>query len=120
MSLPARELLGCLLAFVALFWSGESYAGNRPAAACRPMSHLPGELWLGHFTGGRRVSGAAVDWRGEYGCFKSRAACRSWWGSLNRTYRNVEGHGTCMALRGGGRVIVKKVVKHRTVLRARY
>jgi hypothetical protein len=120
MSLPARALLAVLLAFAAALWSGESHAGNRPAEACRPMSHLPGELWLGHFTGGRRVAGAGVDWRDEYACFTSRAACRAWWGSLNRTYRHVEGHGTCMALRGGGRVIVTKVVKHRTIVSARY
>ena len=120
MSLPARALLAVLLAFAAALWSGESHAGNRPAEACRPMSHLPGELWLGHFTGGRRVAGSGVDWSDEYACFTSRAACRAWWGSLNRTYRQVEGHGTCMALRGGGHVIVTKVVKHRTIVSARY
>lgn len=121
MSLPARGLLLCLLAFAAASWPGESQAGNRPAAACQPMAHLPGELWLGHFTGGRRVAGGRdVDWRDEYGCFQSRAACRSWWNGLNRVYRHVQGHGACRALRGGGQVVVTKTVKHRTVLRARY
>lgn len=120
MTLHVRGLLVCLLAFAALAWPGAADAGNRPAETCRPMSHLPGELWLGHFTGGRRVSGAAVDWRDEFGCFTSRAACRTWFNGLNRVYRHVQGHGTCLALRGGGRVIVRKVVKHRTVIRARY
>ena len=119
MSLLARGLLVCLLALGALTWSGESQAGSRPAAACKPMQHLPGELWLGHFTGGRRVTGGfGVDWRDEYGCFTSRAECRAWWTGLHRVYRHVQGYGTCMALRGGGRPAV--VVVKRTVLRARY
>ena len=121
MTLAARGFLVCLLALAGAAMTSEAEAGNRPAAACRPMSHLPGELWLGHFTGGRRVAGGfGVDWRDEYGCFTSRAACRAWWSSLNRVYRHVEGYGTCMALRGGGRVIVTKVAKPRAVLRARY
>ena len=122
MSLPARGLLVCLLAFGALAMPGAALAGNRPAAACRPMSHLPGELWLGHFTGGRRVgAGYAVDWRDEYGCFTSRAACRVWWTGLNRVYRDVRGYGTCTALRGGGKAVTVKTVKRKgTVLRVRY
>lgn len=115
----ARGLLVGLMALGGVLLSGESHAGSRPAEACRPMSHLPGELWLGHFTGGRRVGGA-IDWRDEHGCFTSRAACRAWFNGLNRVYRHVQGHGTCMALRGGGRVIVAKTAKHRTVVRARY
>jgi hypothetical protein len=120
MSLRARGLIAGLLALGAVFWSVESHAGNRPAQTCKPMAHLPGELWLGHFTGGHRVGPGAVDWRDEYGCFTSRAECRVWWGKLNRAYRHVQGHGTCLALRGGGQVIVKKTVRQKTVLRARY
>lgn len=119
MTLHARGLLIGLLALGGVFVSSESQAGSRPAEACRPMSHLPGELWLGHFTGGRRVGGA-IDWRDEHACFTSRAACRAWFNGLNRVYRHVQGHGTCMALRGGGHRVVTKVVKHRTVVRARY
>ncbi len=121
MNLRASGLVVCMLASGVLFASTEARAGNRPAEACKPMSHLSGQLWLGHFTGGRRVArGFGVDWRDEYGCFTSRAACRAWFNGLNRTYRHVQGHGTCMALRGGGSRIVTRVVKHRTVLRARY
>lgn len=121
MSLLARGVLLCLFAFAATVWSGESQAGNRPAATCKPMAHLSGQLWLGHFTGGRRVvGGLGVDWRDEYGCFTSRAACQRWWGGLNRVYRHVQGHGTCMALRGGGRAVATRAVKRTTVLRARY
>ncbi len=121
MHLRTRLFLLCM-AFGACLWSAESQAGNRVAETCRPMSHLPGELWLGHFTGGRRVAGfSGVDWRDEFGCFRSRAECRAWFNGLNRVYRHVQGHGTCMALRGGGQVIVTKAVKRKTtVLRASY
>ena len=122
MNLPARGLLVGLLALGGALWADGAHAWNsRPAQTCRPMSHLPGELWLGHFTGGKRIDGGfGVDWRDEYGCFTSRAQCRAWWVSLRRVYRHVDGYGTCLALRGGGRTIVTKVVKHRTVLRSRY
>jgi hypothetical protein len=123
MNLPARGFLFGLLALGGALWSDGALAWNsRPAQACSPMSHLPGELWLGHFAGGRKIDGGfGVDWRDEYGCFTSRAACRNWWVSLHRAYRHVDGYGTCLALRGGGKTVVaKKVVKHRTVLRTRY
>lgn len=121
MNLPARGVLVCLLAIGAASWAGVAQAGSRPAQACSPMSHLPGELWLGHFTGGKRIDGGfGVDWRDEYGCFTSRAACRSWWVGLRRVYRHVDGYGTCLALRGGGQPVVTKVVKRQTVLRSRY
>jgi hypothetical protein len=114
-------LLLLALSAGAVAGAGEAQAGNRPAQACAPIAHLPGELWLGHFTGGRRVvGGAGLDWRDEYGCFTSRRECQVWWSGLRSVYRHVEGHGTCLALRGGGQVAVKRVVKDRTVVRARY
>ncbi|HEY8580523.1 MAG TPA: hypothetical protein VIL72_11590 [Beijerinckiaceae bacterium] len=101
----------------AALWSAPAQAGSRPAEACRPLASVPGPhgLWLGHFTGGRRI-GPGVEWRDDYACFTTSGACRAWWASLRREYRDVQGHGTCMALRGGGREI--RVA--RTVLRTRY
>ncbi len=95
---------------------------SRPAEACRPLASLPGPygLWLGHFSGGKRtaVSGVhAVEWRDDYACFTSSADCHAWWRSLNREYRHVQGHGTCLALRGGGTPIV---AARPVGLRARY
>jgi len=109
--------------FVCAGWAGAAEAGNLPAAACRPMAHLPGELWLGHFSGGRKMTPYFVDWRDDYACFTSRAECRAWRAGLGRAYAHVEGWGTCVPLRGGGKVIVAKaiVVKpKRVVVRARY
>ena len=121
MTLRTRGLLVLALSLGAAGWAGGAQAGNLPAKACAPMAHLPGELWLGHFTGGKRIAaGAGIDWRDEYGCFTSRRDCQVWWSGLRRVYRHVEGHGTCMALRGGGKVVVVKRVVKRTVLRARY
>lgn len=116
----ARGMLASAVLLCAGLAAAEAQASNRPAAACRPMAHLPGELWLGHFTGGRRIeAGRAFDWRDEYACFTSRAQCTAWRNGLRRVYRHAEGHGTCMALRGGGRV-VKTVVVRQAPLRARY
>lgn len=92
---------------VAMATVNEAQAGgSRPAAVCKPMSGLPGGLWLGHFTGGRRLTGAVgrtIEWRDDYACFQTASACQRWRRDLARVYRHVEGWGTCMALRGGGR-----------------
>ncbi len=121
MSSHARLLLIAAVLMCA-GWGGTAQAGNLPAAACRPMAHLPGELWLGHFTGGRKMTPHLIDWRDDYACFTSAAECRAWRNSMSRVYRDVEGWGICLALRGGGKVIdARAVVKPKRLgLRARY
>ena len=92
-------------AMLALALPNESVADNRPAQACRPMADMAGshELWLGHFTGGRRIAGYQnVEWRDDYACFTSGAECARWWRGLRSVYRDVQGHGTCQPLRAGG------------------
>ncbi|HUZ66435.1 MAG TPA: hypothetical protein VMU56_02100 [Beijerinckiaceae bacterium] len=81
---------------------------SRPQQACAPFAQdmsLPG-LWLGHFTGGRlaRVaqSRRALEWRDDYACFPTHAACDVWQRGLLRQYGSVEGYRTCLPLRGGG------------------
>jgi len=120
MNVLARGMIASAILLGVGLAAGAAHAGNPVAAACRPMAHLPGQLWLGHFTGGRRIAaGRAFDWRDEYACFTSRAQCRAWWNGLRRVYRHAEGHGTCLALRGGGRVI-RTVVTPEAPLRTRY
>jgi hypothetical protein len=103
---------------------GAAQAGNRPAQACRPIADIPGShgLWLGHFTGGRRIAGYQnVEWRDDYACFTSGAECARWWRGLRSVYRDVEGHGTCLPLRAGGvPTFVVKPVAIKSVVKARY
>lgn len=110
-------LFPALAIAAALFGAAPAQAGSRPADACRPLASLPGPhgLWLGHFSGGLRTAGG-VEWRDDHACFTTARECRAWWNSLNRVYRHVQGHGTCLALRGGGRPLRVE----RTVLRTRY
>ena len=120
---PHARLSFAALLFVCVGWSAPGQAGNLPASACRSMAHLPGELWLGHFTGGRQLTPHLIDWRDDYACFTSAAACRAWRNSLGRVYRHVDGWGTCLALRGGGELVVAKPVAwkpKRAAVRARY
>ncbi len=97
-------VVGAFVAAALSFASAAQAWDSRPAQACRALSDLPGPygLWLGHFSGGKRTGVPAVEWRDDYACFTSNADCRAWWNSLNREYRDVQGHGTCLALRGGG------------------
>jgi hypothetical protein len=88
------------------FWN----SGTGPTA-CAPHSDrfdVPG-LWLGHFTGGRWDRHAngnrRVEWRNEYQCFFSAHACQAWRAGMRREYARFRGHGTCLALRGGGRPV---------------
>lgn len=91
---------------------------NPVAAACAQMSarmDVPG-LWVGHFTGGnvhRHRNQLQVEWRNEYRCFTSARACSQWRAGMGRVWRDVRGHGTCIALRGGGR-------PYRAAISARY
>ena len=126
---PARVTplapLALLAALCALAFAPEARAGSRPAQACRPLVDAPGPhgLWLGHFTGGRMApvaSGVAVEWRDDYACFASAAACAAWRRGLREVYRDVEGWGTCLALRGGGDYPRVERVVRRTVVKARY
>ncbi len=108
----------------ALALPGAAQAGNRPAQACRAIADLPGShgLWLGHFTGGRRIAGYQnVEWRDDYACFTSGAECARWSRGLRRIYRDVEGHGTCVPLRAGGALTAGvKPVAIKSVVKARY
>ncbi|MDB5572003.1 MAG: hypothetical protein JWN93_3186 [Hyphomicrobiales bacterium] len=121
-TLRVSLVVGASLA-ASLSFAGSAHAwSSRPAQACKSLSGLPGPygLWLGHFSGGKRVavSGVAgVEWRDDYACFTSGAECRAWWNGLNRHYRDVQGHGTCLALRGGG---VPVVAQRAVGLRVRY
>lgn len=66
------------------------------------MAALSHGLWLGHFTGGRFLKVDAtkiLDWRDQYSCFASGAACRNWERHLTRAYRQVVGYRTCLPLR---------------------
>ncbi len=124
-SLPCAVAAALAFATAVLLASGEAQAGSRPAQACKPLAGVPGPhgLWLGHFTGGRYApgpQGLAVEWRDDYACFPSAAACAAWRRDMRAVYRDVEGWGTCLALRGGGdyapvaRVVKRTVVKART------
>jgi hypothetical protein len=82
--------------------------GSRPSRACAPYASdmsVPG-LWLGHFSGGRLDwapgRGRFVDWRDDYSCFTTAAACAAWQRSRLREFGAVEGYRTCLPLRGGG------------------
>jgi hypothetical protein len=75
--------------------------GGGECAVLKQVPDLPG-LWLGHFTGGRFLGGGdarLVDWRDQYSCFPSRAACSRWQRQLHRLYRQVQGYATCLPLR---------------------
>jgi hypothetical protein len=127
-TLRVSLIIGASLAASLTFAGGAQAWNSRPAQACKALSGLPGPygLWLGHFSGGKRVSVsspegglgvAGVEWRDDYACFTSMSECRAWWNGLNRQYRHVQGHGTCLALRGGG---VPLVAARPVGLRARY
>jgi len=110
---------------VLLMAPAPALAGSRPAQACKPLAGLPGPhgLWLGHFTGGRIGAGPfgeIVEWRDDYACFTSAADCAAWRRGLRAVYRDVEGWGTCLALRGGGDYAPVARVTKRTVVKARY
>jgi len=105
---------------LALFAAGAPAAafGSRPERACAPYAHdlsLPG-LWLGHFTGGRLerdpASVRVLDWRDQYACFPTQAACDRWQDRLRRRYDSVDGYKTCLPLRAGGVRIVRRVSTH--------
>jgi hypothetical protein len=75
--------------------------GGGECAAMKDVPGLPG-LWLGHFTGGRFVAAddsQVLDWRDQYSCFPSGAACRDWQRHLLRVYAKVQGYRTCLPLR---------------------
>lgn len=102
-----------ILAFAGLFATPASafFGGSAGPKACAPHADrfdVPG-LWLGHFSGGRLAYHAngdrRVDWRSEYQCFFSARACYAWRASLRREYARFRGHGTCLALRGGGKPV---------------
>ena len=101
-------LAAMMLGLAALLAPQTALAGNSGPRACASMAHrmdVPG-LWLGHFSGGRLIHAnrqKLVDWRNDYGCFTSAAACHRWRAQMRREWRHVNGHGTCIALRGGGR-----------------
>jgi len=115
---PAASLFAlCILSGASLFASPASafFGGSSGPKACVPYSDrfdVPG-LWLGHFSGGRWAlhpnGDRRVDWRSEYQCFFSVRECNAWRASLRREYARFRGHGTCLALRGGGRQIVRVV-----------
>lgn len=112
-----------LAAAFALALSEPAYAGNRPAQACRPIANIPGThgLWLGHFTGGRKIPEyRVVEWRDDYACFTSAADCTAWRRYLRRAYRDVEGHGTCLPLRAGGVATYVAPVVYESVVTSRY
>jgi hypothetical protein len=105
---------------------------SRPALACKDHERdlrVPG-LWLGHFTGGRLIhapagGGRLLDWRDDYACFPTGAACARWEAGLLRVYHSQQGYRTCLPLRGGGeriRVVKRLRVHHRrhAVIRAKY
>lgn len=108
-----------IVAGASLFASPASafFGGSSGPRACAPHSDrfdVPG-LWLGHFSGGRLAlhpnGDRRVDWRSEYQCFFSARACNAWRASLRREYARFRGHGTCLALRGGGTPVRAVVVR---------
>lgn len=110
--IPSVAALTAAIALMGgLIYSSPAPAGffnnSRPKQACAPFAQdlsLPG-LWLGHFTGGRleeAAQGQVLDWRDDYACFPTHAACDVWQRGELRAYRSVEGYRTCMPLRGGG------------------
>lgn len=118
-----KTLAAALLALLAgLIHLSSASAGffdvSRPRQACAPFAHdlsVPG-LWLGHFTGGRLertpVSGRVLEWRDQYACFPTRAACDLWQRRLLRDYGSVEGYRTCLPLRGGGIGMKRPIITH--------
>ena len=60
-------------------------------------------VWLGHFSGGRRIGDGGgqifIDWRDDKLCFPSRQECQAWIAGLRRAYRRPEGFWTCLLLR---------------------
>lgn len=116
-------ILPVLAACFTLAAPGAAQAGNRPAEACRPIADAPGThgLWLGHFTGGRKIPAyRVVEWRDDYACFTSAIDCATWWRSLRRAYHDVEGHGTCLPLRAGGVPTYVRPLAIESVVRTRY
>ena len=108
---------------LALALPNESVADYRPAQACRPMADMAGshELWLGHFTGGRKIPQyRVVEWRDDYACFTSAAECAAWRRDLLRAYGDVEGHGTCLPLRAGGVATYVAPVVYERIVTSRY
>ena len=101
--------VGCVVVFSACL-VGAACANSLPTVPapgggeCTAMANIldtPG-LWLGHFTGGRFVRADAVrmvDWRDQYSCFPSGAACRDWQRHLLHAYRQIQGYRTCLPLR---------------------
>jgi hypothetical protein len=112
-----------LAAAFALAVPDAAHAGNRPAQACSPIADVPGThgLWLGHFTGGRKIPEyRVVEWRDDYACFTSAADCTAWRRDLRRAYRDVEGHGTCLPLRAGGVATYVAPVVYESIVTSRY
>ena len=110
-------------AIFALALPDAAVAGNRPAQACRPIADIPGThgLWLGHFTGGRKIPQyRVVEWRDDYACFTSAAECAAWRRDLLRAYGDVEGHGTCLPLRAGGVATYGAPVVYERIVTSRY
>ena len=102
-------LFACLVAFsIGLVDAAAANAlptvaapGGGECAVLKDVPGLPG-LWLGHFSGGRfgdEGGASRIDWRDQYSCFPSRAACSQWQHDLHRLYRQVEGYATCLPLR---------------------
>lgn len=116
-------ILPALAAMFVMALPNAASAGNRPAQACRPIADVPGThgLWLGHFTGGRKLPAyRLVEWRDDYACFTSAADCAAWWRDLRHAYRDVEGHGTCLPLRAGGVATYVAPVVIQSVVTSRY
>jgi hypothetical protein len=72
-----------------------------PAATAEDLPWA--SVWLGHFSGGRRIEDGGgqifIDWRDDKLCFPSRQKCQAWIAGLRRAYRRPEGFSTCLLLR---------------------
>ena len=72
-----------------------------PAATAEDLPWA--SVWLGHFSGGRRIEDGGgqifIDWRDDKLCFPSRQKCQAWITGLRRAYRRPEGFWTCLLLR---------------------
>jgi hypothetical protein len=115
---PLAPRLLFIAAFLSFCGAGQA-AGlasvTAPPAACSvgapvwlpPMAtaeDLPwASVWLGHFSGGRRVEvgngQTFIDWRDDKHCFPSRQKCQAWIAGSRRAYRRPEGFWTCLLLR---------------------
>jgi hypothetical protein len=93
-SLAALSLAGVLT-----LSAGPAVAGLFGPGAPPP----PGDLWRGHFSGGRNLApGAtriALDWAEDTQFFPSDLACRQWLRSMHAAYPTYEGFHGCLRIR---------------------